>query len=106
MKSDQPRKPIRQLRKLCGAIARSGARASRVKARRDYHTRQAFAFNMGCPALQPQAFWNSGMFCTTPFTRKRPGECGSMLTNIRENSERRFSHHTRPKPKKERCSGG
>jgi hypothetical protein len=29
---------------------------------------------MGWPALQPNAFWNSGMFWTTPLTRQRPGE--------------------------------
>ena len=34
-----------------------------------YQTWQAFSATMGWPALQPQAFWNSGMFWTTPFTR-------------------------------------
>jgi hypothetical protein len=39
-----------------------------------HHTLQALAGAMGWPGLQPNAFWNSGMFCTTPFTRQRPGE--------------------------------
>ena len=34
-----------------------------------YHTWHAFARTMGWPVLHPQAFWNSGMFCTTPFAR-------------------------------------
>jgi hypothetical protein len=34
-----------------------------------HHTRHWFWLTIGCPALQPQAFWNSGMFCITPFTR-------------------------------------
>src|SRR5579859_4855448 len=65
-----------------------------------YQTLQAFSFTMACPALQPQAFWNSGIFCNTPFTRYRPGEWESMLTSSREYSGRRRSHHTRPNPRK------
>ena len=34
-----------------------------------HHTRQAFSRTMGDPAGQAYAFWNSGMFDTTPFTR-------------------------------------
>lgn len=34
-----------------------------------YQTLQAFSRTMGCPPLQPKAFWNSGMLETTPFTR-------------------------------------
>ena len=44
-----------------------------------HHTRHAFSLTIGWPALQPKALANSGMFCTTPFTRQRPGECGSMI---------------------------
>jgi hypothetical protein len=40
----------------------------------NYQTWQALSLTMGWPALHPQAFWNSGMFCTTPFTRQCPGE--------------------------------
>ena len=43
-----------------------------------YQTRQAFWLTIGCPALQENAFWNSGMFCTTPLTRNLGGECGSV----------------------------
>src|SRR5690242_16234153 len=70
-----------------------------------YQTRQAFSLTIGWPAWQPHAFWNSGMFCATPFTRNFPGECGSTLTNMREYSGRLFSHHTRAKPRKKRCCG-
>ena len=28
-----------------------------------------FALTIGCPALQENAFWNSGMFCSVPLTR-------------------------------------
>src|SRR5579864_6129746 len=70
-----------------------------------HHTWQAFSATIGCPALHPHAFWNSGMFCTTPSTRYFPGECGSVNTRMRATSGRRFSHHTRPNPRKNRCSG-
>ena len=40
--------------------------------RQSYQVRQAFpSRTMGSPSLQPNAFWNSGMFDTVPFTRKR-----------------------------------
>ena len=48
-----------------------------------HHTRQAFSATIGCPALQPNAFWNSGMFETTPLTRNLPGECGSIAARMR-----------------------
>jgi len=31
---------------------------------------------MGCPFLQPKAFWNSGMLDTTPFARACAVEWG------------------------------
>jgi hypothetical protein len=34
-----------------------------------HQTRQAFWLTIGWPALHENAFWNSGMFCTVPFTR-------------------------------------
>src|SRR5580658_2245800 len=43
----------------------------------DYQTRQALGLTIGWLALHAYAFWNSGMFCSVPLTRKRPGECGS-----------------------------
>ena len=42
-----------------------------------YQTRQAGAATMGWPVLQEKAFWNSGMFSTTPSTRNFSEECGS-----------------------------
>ncbi len=35
----------------------------------DHQTWQAFSGIMGWPVLQPKAWPNSGIFCTTPFTR-------------------------------------
>jgi hypothetical protein len=35
---------------------------------------------IGSPSLQPQAFANSGMFDSGPFTRHRLGECASVFT--------------------------
>jgi hypothetical protein len=34
-----------------------------------YQTRQAFWLTMGWSALHENAFWNSGEFCSVPFTR-------------------------------------
>src|SRR5208282_5399731 len=48
-----------------------------------YQTRQAFSATMGCPALHPNACWKPAEFCTAPFTRQRPGECGSTSTRLR-----------------------
>src|SRR5262249_35923233 len=70
-----------------------------------HHTRQAFCATIGWPCLQPNAFWNSGMFCTTPLVRQRPGECGSTRTSIRDSSGVILVHHTRAKPRKKRWSG-
>ena len=36
--------------------------------------RQAFGETIGWLALQPNAFWNSGIFVSTPLTRNLPGE--------------------------------
>jgi len=65
-----------------------------------YHTRQEFSGYMGCPFLQPNAFPNSSKFCTEPFTRQRPGECGSVSASCRETASVWFWHHTWAKPMK------
>src|SRR6201996_6213197 len=70
-----------------------------------HHTRQAFSGYIGEPFLQPKAFPNSSKFCTVPFTRNLPGECGSTFTIMREYSGRRLSHQICPKPIKKRCAG-
>ena len=57
-----------------------------------YHTRQAFAGAMGWPVLQLKAFENSGMFTSTPFVRKRSGECGSVVAIKRSSSGRHCEH--------------
>ena len=64
-----------------------------------YQTRQELAGYMGSPFLQPNASPNFSKFCTSPFTRKRPGECGSVLASTWAYSGRVFSHHTCAYPK-------
>ena len=59
-----------------------------------YQTRQLFTGYMASPFLQPHASPNLSKFCTSPFTRKRPGECGSVLASTSAASGRVFSHHT------------
>src|SRR5580765_2385988 len=59
------------------------ALAALLKTKTHYQTWQALARTMGCPALHPQAFWNSGMFCTTPVVRKFPGECSLLVASRR-----------------------
>ncbi len=38
---------------------------------------------MGCPALQLNACWNSGILITTPLIRYLPGECGLVIALTR-----------------------
>src|SRR5436190_15184410 len=45
-----------------------------------YQTRQADCFAIGAPGLHEKAFWNSGIFTTTPLTRIFGGECVSVWT--------------------------
>ena len=45
------------------------------------------------------------MFETTPFTRQRPGECGSVSACRRALSSAWLVHHTCAQPRKKRCSG-
>ena len=74
-------------------------KASIVSTFRAHHTRQALALTIGWPALQEYAFWNSDMFCTVPFTRKRPGECGSVMARWRASCGDMFSHQTCANPR-------
>src|SRR5581483_4996797 len=69
-----------------------------------YQTWHALALTIFCPALHPNALAKSGLFCRVPFTRNRPGECGSVLASSRELSGVEFWHHTWAKPRKKRCS--
>jgi hypothetical protein len=59
-----------------------------------YQTRQAFGLTIGASALHENAFWNSGMFETTPFTRYLFEECGLVVAFNRSASGRAFSHHS------------
>src|ERR1035441_1889913 len=63
-----------------------------------YQTRQAGLRTMGASGLQLYAFWNSGMFPTTPLTRNFPGECSLTPAIMRANSGRSFSHQIWPQP--------
>src|SRR6202000_3455413 len=62
----------------------------------NYQMAQRFAGAIGAPVLQPKAFWNSGRFTTTPFTRNSSGECGSVCTRRRRSSGRLFWHQPCP----------
>jgi len=57
-----------------------------------HHARQALAETMGWPAWQEKAFWNSGIFRSTPFTRALAGEWGFVYTCRRSASGLWFSH--------------
>src|SRR5581483_4186341 len=70
----------------------------------DHQTRHEFTGTMGCPFLQPKAFPNSSKFCTVPFTRHSPGECGSVSADCRADCSVWFWHHTCAKPMKYRCA--
>src|ERR1051326_5586433 len=72
---------------------------------RHHQTRQAFGLTIGAPALHENAFWNSGMFTTTPLMRYLPGECGSVMACWRRLSGRSFSQAHCAKPTKKRWSG-
>lgn len=63
---------------------------------RSHQMAQREAGAIGVPVLQPKAFWNSGRFTTTPFTRKSSGECGSVCTRSRRSSGRLFWHQPCP----------
>ena len=58
------------------AILRLQTRRCQKETIRLYQTLQVGVCTIGWPALQPKAFWNSGMFDTTPLMRAKPGECG------------------------------
>src|ERR1039458_2040806 len=68
-----------------------------------YQTRQAFSATIGCPALHPKACWKAAEFCTAPFTRHRPGECGSVSTRFRASWSVTFWHQICPYARKYRC---
>jgi hypothetical protein len=61
---------------------------------RPYHTRQEFTGYMGWPFLQLKALPNSSKFCTEPFTRYWPGECGSTSESWRATCSVWFWHQT------------
>ena len=61
-----------------------------------YQMVQRLVVAMGWPVLQAKAFWNSGRFTTTPFTRNSSGEWGSVCTRVRRFSGRLFWHQPCP----------
>src|SRR5947209_8660399 len=58
-----------------------------------HHTWQALALTIFCPGLQLKALAKSSLFCTVPFTRYSPGECGSVFASRRALSGVRLSRH-------------
>src|SRR4051794_16504844 len=70
-----------------------------------YHTRQALALTIGAFALQENAFANSGMFDSGPFTRYLFDACGLVAAFSRSASGRVLSHQTCAQPRNTRCSG-
>jgi len=61
-----------------------------------HQTRQRFSRTMGAPALQANAFWNSGILETTPLARYLAGECGSTVARSRCTSGRSALHQLWP----------
>jgi hypothetical protein len=61
-----------------------------------YQTLQRFSRTMGLPALQANAFWNSGMLDTTPLVRYLGGEWGSTVARRRRTSGRSALHQLCP----------
>src|SRR5258708_37817068 len=57
-----------------------------------HQTRQAFARTIFCPALQPNACANSGMFESTLSIRKMGNECGLVVTTRRATSGLTLEH--------------
>ena len=75
---------------------------SRRTMRRVYHTRQGFSRTIGAPGLQAKAAANSGMLATTPFTRQRGGEWGSVMAWNRRSSGRWLAQSHWASPTKNR----
>lgn len=78
--------------------AKSLSPGSRVSFVAPYQTRQLFAGYIGVPCLQPKALPNSSKFCTLPFTRHLPGECGSVVASMRAIWSVWFPHQICAKP--------
>src|SRR5512135_3782516 len=57
---------------------------------------------IGSPALQPNAFRNSGMFANGPFTLRLYGECTSAVASRRVYSGRCLLRQTWAQPRKNR----
>ncbi len=70
-----------------------------------HHTRHALGRTIGAFGLHANAFWNSGMFDSGPFTRYLLDECGLVAAFTRSASGRAFSHQTCAHPTSTRCSG-
>src|SRR5579872_988054 len=78
-----------------------------VLAQITYQTLQTFSggLTMGWPALQENAWVNSGMLTTTPLMRYFEGEWGSVAARSRSSSGRSLAQSHWAKPIKKRCSG-
>jgi hypothetical protein len=79
-----------------GAAA-SGAAAIPFRINDFHHqTWQEFSRTMACPGSQLKAFWNSGMFDTTPLTRNLGGEWGFALASTVSACGVQLEHQTCP----------
>jgi len=72
---------------------------------------------IGCPLVHPKALPNSSKFCTLPFVRQRPGECGSvsaiaarflrlvLAPNLSKARKYRCASYTRRSCRRSSCPG-
>src|SRR3546814_12662749 len=70
-----------------------------------HHTLHRCSFTIGCPALQPNAAWNSGMFGIRPLTRYLAGEWGLVRALARNCSGRTLLQAHCALPMTKRCAG-
>ena len=77
-----------------------------VRRSRSHQTRQTGCFTIGAVALQPNAFWNSGMLRDDAVHAVAAGRMRvGPRVQPRDLLGSRFSHHICPQPRKKRCSG-
>src|SRR5262249_2873000 len=70
-----------------------------------YQILQTFSRTIASPFLHPNAFANSSMFESGPFTRNFGTGCSLLFAINRANSGRKLAPHTCAQPRKNLCSG-
>src|SRR5262249_5903183 len=78
---------------------------SRIGGHYQIFTRLSGGRTIAEPSGTLNAFWNSGMFASGPFTRNCAGECGSVVSRSFWSSSRIFDRQIAAKERKKRCSG-